>query len=671
MLNLPTPPSSEPLLRLLFEQAPGFIAVLHGPEHVFTLCNAAYQALIGKTREVIGRTVADAIPEAREQGFLALLDDVIVSGVPYVGRRIPFIPVDVAGAASEPRYLDFVYQPILDASGKPTGVFVEGHDVTDQVESERQLKLAAQHRDAQARIFDIVLSSIQDFAYTFDRAHRFTYCNRALLELLGMQLHEVVGKSFLDLPYERGLAQRLCDEIEKVFTSRFQVVGETYYKSPTGSDGYFEYIFNPVLSPEGDVVAVAGSTRDITQRMNQERRLADLIESERTARSDAERASRMKDDFLATLSHELRTPLNAILGWAEVLRSGKLSQEKMQDGLERIARNSRVQAQLIADLLDVNAIVTGKVHLNLERIQLQTPLLAAFDSVRLDASNKGVALVLSKLDGERELLADSGRLQQVFSNVLTNALKFTEAGGSVDVSADFSEDRVVVVFADTGIGIKPDFLAHLFERFSQADSTSTRGYGGLGLGLSICKSLVELHNGQIVATSPGPGKGSTFSVTLPLSLESEAVARLRPGEDFRSRVMPSDDEANALRGCRVLVVDDDRDGATMLVTLLSQYGAEAVFAQSAEEALSVIDTMPVALMLLDIGMPKTDGYELLRQARKTTQVPAIALTAFNRPQDRQRASEAGFHAHVSKPVEPATVVAVCADVLRSALTRDQ
>jgi len=638
---------------------------------LFTLCNPAYQTLVGETRKVIGRTVADAIPEAREQGFLALLDQVMTSGVPYVGRRIPFTAVDVAGAVAKPRYLDFVYQPILDATGKPTGVFLEGHDVTDQVESERLLELAVEQRDAQARIFDIALSSIQDFTYTFDREHRFTYCNRALLALLGLRLDEVVGKSFLELPYERGLAQQLCDEIENVFTSRRQVVGVTYYMSPTGSDGHFEYIFNPVFSPNGAVVAVAGSTRDITQRLNQERMLAELIESERTARADAERASRMKDDFLATLSHELRTPLNAILGWAEVLRSGKLSPEKMQDGLERIARNSRVQAQLIADLLDVNAIVTGKVHLNRERIQLQTPLLAAFDSVRLDASNKGVSLVLSKLDGERELFADSRRLQQVFSNLLTNALKFTEAGGSVDISADFSEDAVVIVFADTGIGIKPDFLSHLFERFSQADSTSTRGYGGLGLGLSICKSLVELHDGDIVATSPGHGKGSTFSVTLPLSLESEPVARLQPQEKFRSGAMPSDDEARALRGRCVLVVDDDHDGASMLITLLGQYGAETVFAQSAEEALSVIEATPVALMLLDIGMPKTDGYELLRQARKTTQAPAIALTAFSRPQDRQRASDAGFHAHVSKPIEPAIVVALCAEVLRVTLTAPQ
>ena len=504
------PSASEPLLRQLFEQAPGFIAVLQGSTHVFTLCNPAYQNLIGKGRQVIGRTVAEAIPEAREQGFLALLDGVLASGQPYVGRRTPYSPLDADGAPSPPRYLDFVYQPIFDDAGKATGVFLQGNDVTDQVESERLLEQAALQRDAQSRLFDTALSSIQDFAYTFDRAHRFTYANRALLDLLGMRLDEIVGRTFLDLPYEKGLAQQLCDEIEQVFVTRGQVVGETYYKSPTGADGYFEYIFNPVFSSTNEVVAVAGSTRDITHRRAQESRLAELIDSERTARSDAERASRMKDEFLATLSHELRTPLNAILGWSEVLRSGKLSPEKMQDGLERIARNSRVQAQLIADLLDVNAIVSGKVHLRLEPIQLQKPLLAALDSVRLDASNKGIDLVLSKLDGARELLADSVRLQQVFSNLLHNALKFTEAGGSVDVSAEFSEDTVVIVFADTGIGIQPDFLVHLFERFTQADSTSTRGYGGLGLGFRSARASSNFMVGKLLRRVRGSDKVRRF-----------------------------------------------------------------------------------------------------------------------------------------------------------------
>ena len=666
MPDLEQQPAAEPFLRLLFEQAPGFIAVLQGPRHVITLRNPAYQTLVGESREVLGKAVTDALPEAVEQGFVALLDGVLATGKPFIGRRTPYMPLRGSGGEPEQRYVDFVYQPIFDHSGRATGVFLQGHDVTDQVRTEELLGLEAQRREAQARTFDVALSSIQDFAYTFDRAHRFTYSNRALLDLLGMRLDELVGKTFLELPYERELAQRLCDQIEQVFVTRAQVVGETYYKSPTGADGYFEYIFNPVFSADGEVVTVAGSTRDITLRRNQEKRLAELMESERVARSDAERASRMKDEFLATLSHELRTPLNAILGWSEVLRSAKISHEKVQEGLERISRNARVQAQLISDLLDVNAIVNGKIHLNLERIQLRTPLQAALDAVRWDASRKGIALVLDDIGAEHELVADGVRLQQVFWNLLTNAVKFTESGGSVNVSVGVSPDAATVAFSDSGMGIKAEFLPHLFERFSQADSTSTRAHGGLGLGLSICKSLVELHRGQIVATSPGVGMGATFTVTLPLRNASTDLTRPPILGAFNGGALPSAEEVSVLRGARVLVVDDDPDGADVLVTLLRHYGAEAVFAQSAEEALSLLKTGPVDLLVCDIGMPRINGYDLLHLARQFTGAPAIALTAFVRPQDRQRASDTGFCAHVSKPVEPGALVALCADTLRTA-----
>ncbi len=666
MPDLEQQPAAEPLLRLLFEQAPGFIAVLQGPRHVITLCNPAYQTLVGTSREVLGRAVTDALPEAVEQGFVALLDGVLATGKPHIGRRTPYMPPRGAGGEPEQRFVDFVYQPLFDQDGRATGIFLQGHDVTDHVHAEELLKLEAQRREAQARTFDVALSSIQDFAYTFDRAHRFTYSNRALLDLLGMRLHELVGKTFLELPYERELAQRLCDQIEQVFVTRAQVVGETYYKSPTGADGYFEYIFNPVLSPDGEVVTVAGSTRDITHRRNQEKRLAELIESERVARSDAERASRMKDEFLATLSHELRTPLNAILGWSEVLRNTRIPQDKVQEGLERISRNARVQAQLISDLLDVNAIVNGKVHLNLERIRLGTPLQAALDAVRWDAAKKGVALVLSDVDGDHELDADAVRLQQVFWNLLTNAIKFTDAGGSVTVSVAVSPDAATVSFADSGMGVKPDFLPHLFERFSQADSTSTRAQGGLGLGLSICKSLVALHGGQILADSAGVGKGATFTVTLPLVHVSAASTRSLTLEASSGGAFPTVEEVAVLQGARVLVVDDDPDGAGVLVTLLRHYGAATVFAQSAEEALALLAAGPVELMVCDIGMPRVNGYELLRRAREFTQAPAIALTAFVRPQDRQLAAESGFRAHASKPIEPGAIVALCADALRDA-----
>ncbi len=658
------PSAPEPLLRLLFEQAPGFVAVLEGPEHVFKLANPSYHRLVGAARELVGKSVARALPEVVAQGFVALLDKVFATGQPFLGRRLPYTPEGIAGEAAALRHLDFVYQPIFDSAGRTTGIFVEGHDVTEQVEAESRLQLEAEIRAAQARTFDMALSSIQDFAYTFDRQLRFTYSNKPLLDLLGITLEEIVGKTFWDLPYPQDLADRLSAQIEQVFVTKAQVVGETFYASPTGVQGWFEYIFNPVIGPDGSVTTVAGSTRDITKRLQQEKDLAALNESERTARAEAERASRMKDEFLATLSHELRTPLNAILAWSELLRSGRLGPEKAQEAVERISRNARAQAQLIADLLDVNGIMSGKVSLGIERLPIGTPLMAAIDAVRLDAAKKAVELVEPPRSALTTLLdCDPGRLQQVFWNLLTNAVKFTPAGGSVTVSVDVGSDQLVVRVSDSGDGIDAQFLPYLFERFSQADSSSTRKYGGLGLGLSICKSLVQLHDGEIAAQSSGLGQGACFTVTLPLRQTHVLPHKASRLGSLGDAPLPPADKVLALQGARILVVDDDAEGREVVTAVLNQYGANAVAVGSAQAALEELTRGEPALLLCDIGMPQVDGYELLRRVRLASQVPAIAFTAFARDEDKQRALDSGFAAHITKPAEPATTISVCADVL--------
>ena len=366
--------------------------------------------------------------------------------------------------------------------------------------------------------FDVVLSSIADFAYTFDRAHRFTYANRPLLDLFGLRLEEVIGRTFWQLPYPAELASRLDEQIDIVLATGTKVRGETFYASPTGQTGWFDYIFTPITDAEGHVVSVAGSTRDITARVEQEQRLAALAESERAARAAAEQANRVKDEFLATLGHELRTPLNAILGWSELLASGRVAGEQVKDAAERISRNARSQALLIADLLDMNGIVSGKVRLNLTRVDVASRLAAALDAVRADATRKGLTLD-EPAAGAATLFVDGDpeRLQQVFWNLLANAVKFTPSGGVVTVHIAADAGSVTTSVADTGIGIAPEFMPRLFERFSQADASTTRRHGGLGLGLSICKSLVEMHGGRIEAASAGPGHGSRFSVNLPLA----------------------------------------------------------------------------------------------------------------------------------------------------------
>ena len=363
----------EQLLRLLFEQAPGFIAVLQGPRHVFTLANPAYYQLVGK-RDLIGRPASEAVPEAVEAGFIDVLDEVYRSGQPFTGRRLSLPLHRSEGEEAERRFFNLVYQPLMDARGSVAGIFCEGHDVTEEVRAEGSVRDEAEQRAAQAKLFDTALSAIEDFAYTFDRAGRFTYANKPLVDLLGLEPHQVVGKRFPELPYPPELANRLQSELDEVVRTGRQVKGDTYYKSPTGKEGWYEYIFNPVLAANGAVASIAGSTRNVTVRQEQERRLTSLHESERQAREEAERAGRLKDEFLATLSHELRTPLQAIQGWADLLRNGRLPAEQIQKVGDRISRNARTQGQLIADLLDMNGIVSGKVRLAIERVAIAKPI---------------------------------------------------------------------------------------------------------------------------------------------------------------------------------------------------------------------------------------------------------------------------------------------------------
>ncbi|MDQ6680530.1 MAG: ATP-binding protein [Pseudomonadota bacterium] len=661
--NSPLPSAGqESLLTLLFEQAPGFIALLEGPNHLFTLVNPAYYRLVGP-RELIGKPAREAVPEAVHAGFIDILDKVFSSGEPFVGRRLPLQVHRVEGAKPERRFLDFVYQPLLGRAGAVAGIFCEGHDVTEEVDAERRAHEEAEKRAEQAHVFETVLSSIEDFAYTFDLGGRFTYSNKPLLDLLVLELEAVVGKTFSELPYPPELAARLNSQIRQVVETGRQVRGEAYYKSPSGKEGWYEYIFNPVIASDGSVSSVAGSTRDVTLYRGQERQLALLNDSERAARSEAERASRLKDEFLATLSHELRTPLHAIQNWADLLRSGRLKPDQAIDAGERISRNSRAQGQLIADLLDMNGITSGKVRLTIERGALAKPLFGAIDAVKLEATKKNVVLQLPEIDTDLQVDCDPDRLQQVFWNLLTNAVKFTPAGGVVGIRVQNDESSVSVEIADTGIGVRAEFLPHLFERFSQADSSSTRNHGGLGLGLAICKSLVDMHDGQISASSEGAGKGTKFLMTLPLQQQRIGNRPLSTWGDLAETELPRVEEALELEGTPILVVDDDRENLTVLTTLLQQYGAIVSAAGNADEAFEKMQLSAPALVICDIGMPVVDGYQLLWRIRKHSNVPVIAFTAFARPEDKQRALDSGFAAHIAKPAAPATTIKVCARVL--------
>jgi signal transduction histidine kinase/ActR/RegA family two-component response regulator len=390
---------------------------------------------------------------------------------------------------------------------------------------------------------------------------------------------------------------------------------------------------------------------------------AQLFRAAEDARADAEAANRMKDQFLATLSHELRTPLNAIFGWARILRSGRTEPSTVAEGLEVIERNAKVQAQLIEDLLDLSRIISGKLRLDVQSVNLVDVIGAAIAAVRPAAEAREIRLrtILDPLAGP--INGDPARLQQIVWNLLSNAVKFTTRGGQVQVVLERVNSHVEISVADTGIGIKPEFLPYVFERFRQADASTTRKHGGLGLGLSIVRQLVEMHGGTVRAKSPGDGQGATFAVALPVALAHHR-------SDARAPVDPPHEPALAdatLDGVRVLVVDDEHDARELVRRILARSRAIIETAGSAPEALDAIARRPPDVLLSDIGMPEHDGYDLIRRVRERglsgKQLPAIALTAFARPDDRRRALVAGFQTHVAKPVDPEELVAVVATLL--------
>ncbi|MEW6267814.1 MAG: ATP-binding protein [Thermodesulfobacteriota bacterium] len=377
------------------------------------------------------------------------------------------------------------------------------------------------------------------------------------------------------------------------------------------------------------------------------------------ARDQAEGANRAKDEFLAVVSHELRTPLTPILAWSSLLRQGRLDPAAIQRAIDIIDRNARVQAQLINDLLDVSRIVSGKMKLDLRAIDVGAVIEAAVDSIRPSALAKHVQLEVALAPHARPVAGDAARLQQVFWNLLSNAVKFTPEGGSVSVSLAEVDGRVEVAVTDTGEGIEPAFLPYVFERFRQQDATSTRAHGGLGLGLSIVRYLTELHGGSVAVASEGPGRGSTFRVSLP-------VVGGRP-----VRAAPAGAEVHAPRGAatvvspglRVLLVDDDPDTLETVGTVLATAGAEVRTAASASEATDVFEHWVPDVLVSDIGMPGEDGYSLIRRLRSLPQdrggrVPAVALTAYARSEDRVKLLAAGFQMHLAKPVDQAELVAV-------------
>jgi PAS domain S-box-containing protein len=519
------------------------------------------------------------------------------------------------------------------------------------------------------RLLETVTSNATLALFILNERQHCVYMNPAAEALTGFTLAEVQARPLHDFVHHQhpdGRPYPLADcPIDQAFPQNDQTQGQEVFVHKDGRFYPVAFTASPIRAggqPVGTIVEV----RDISAELRIESEREQLLARTQAARHTAEEASRLKDEFLATVSHELRTPMTAILGWAHLLRGNTLDKPNAQRALDTIERNANAQAQLIEDLLDVSRIITGKLRLDARPVELAPIIAAATDAARPAAAAKGITLQIDPGATDLAVLGDADRLQQVVWNLLSNAIKFTPQAGEVRVSLGRNAGQAEISVRDTGQGIAPDFLPHVFERFRQADGAPTRQHGGLGLGLAIVRHLVELHGGTVAAASAGVGHGATFTVQLPIAALRTADCGLRAGDGAADQSTVRDPQAAILSGLRVLVVDDEPDARDLLQLVLTQSGALVTTADSASTALAALARERPDLLISDIGMPGVDGYALMREvrARETqsglTHLPAIALTAYARAEDRAQALAAGFHTHMPKPIEPAALVVALA-----------
>jgi PAS domain S-box-containing protein len=626
-------------------------------------CNRSAERLFGyPASELIGRPVRILIPADRQSEEDHILDSV------RRGKRVDHFETVRLTREGQPIDVSLTVSPVRDEAGRIIGVSKIARDITER-------KRAAAELAAQQEWFRVTLGSIGDAVIATDVLGQVTFMNPVAEHLTGWRLESARGRVCTEIfrivnaqtrrPVESPVTRVLKDGVTVGLANHTVLIAADGHERPIDDSGA------PIRDRDGRVIGAVLVFRDVSERrrVETERQHAAserdrLLEAERAARADAERASRVKDEFVAMVSHELRTPLNAILGWTELMQRNRHDPVMLGRGLEVVARNTRMQAQLISDLLDVSRITTGKLRLELQQVRLAETINEAIETVQQSADAKGIQIVREIHDEDAVIAGDPGRLQQVVWNLLSNSIKFTPAGGRVTVSVRTEGGTATIVVSDTGIGIRPEFLPHVFERFLQADTSVTRRIGGLGLGLAIVKHVVEMHGGSVRVDSAGEGRGATFTIVLPSSdvaatADRDAAAAAAARVDYADGV--------SLDGVRVLVVEDEPDTREFLRRLLDSYGASVILAESASDALARFEGDRPDILVSDIGLPEMDGHDLMRRIRRLDKtgrdsVPAIALTAYARSEDRTRALRAGYQAHMAKPVEPAELVATIASL---------
>jgi PAS domain S-box-containing protein len=538
--------------------------------------------------------------------------------------------------------------PVKDEKGRIIGISKIARDITERKRVEEALANQRRWLEYLLNLAPIPILLVEP------NSARVLFANRAADEMSGNNISRDghADAHYLRYPCTDARGQRIpADELPGARVARGERLEgfQMDWHTPYGKRSLLIYA-DILPSMHGHPATAIIICQDITE-------IKRIEEELRTA-------NRLKDEFLATLSHELRTPLTAILGWSRMLLTGALDEATTKEALETIERNARAQSQLIEDLMDISRIITGKLRLDARPVDLASVIEATIASVRPAAEAKALRLqvVLDPLAGP--VLGDPARLQQVLWNLLSNAIKFTPKGGSIQVRLERVDSHVEIAVSDTGQGIKPDFLPFVFDRFRQADATTARAHGGLGLGLAIVRHLVELHGGTVRVDSPGEGQGATFTVQLPIMIMH------REASDKETRYAPSGPSSvvtPALDGLRVLVVEDEADARQLLAVALERHGAEVIAVSSAQEALAAIESATPDVIISDIGMPREDGYALIRKVRALPRerggnIPAAALTAYAGSEDRKRALLAGFQAHIPKPVDPSELIAVVASL---------
>ena len=498
--------------------------------------------------------------------------------------------------------------------------------------------------------FRAIYDQAQSGIALVDRQGRFADANPAMLRLLGRSREELLGRAISEFaPPE--LSASVAQEIASPATDAWQ--GEFPLTRSDGQPVHLQWSVSSHGEP-GLRIAIA---IDVTERHELEQRRREVLEREQAARAQAERHSRTKDDFIAVLSHELRTPLNAIVGWVHILKRRGTTPEGMK-GLEAIERNVKTQARIISDILDVSRINSGKLQLDRQWIDPAELIRTSIASLGFAIDEKKIRLETDIESAHEDAFLDAGRYQQIFWNLMTNAIKFSPEGGTVTVSLRRGGERLVLEVRDFGQGIKPEFIPQLFDRFSQSDSPGNRRHGGLGLGLSIVKHLVDLHGGEVTAESEGTGHGTAMRVDLPVVPAANAPAESHSAFGELAPDVEPEGEAQPLQGVDVLVVEDDREAGEMMTIVLSDRGAQVRIARDVDTALAALAARWPDVLVSDIGLPGRDGYDLIREVRqlrpsgRTRQLPAIALTAFARPEDQRKTLDAGFDMHLAKPLKP-------------------